>query len=540
MRSTHSYKFISYRLDHVLGLIDSGQIGLPDFQRRFEWSSKDVTALLSTVLAGLPSGTILFAESKDVPVALNPLDGAPPVQTDEASILLDGQQRLTALYQAIRGIGPYRYAVDLTAVMEGEDLLQDQVVVSVKSKDWNRFNGTQRHLGRVVVPVASLFSDRDFFRWLAASDYEQKKVKEIGDAFANQIHPLENYDVPILQLDSGYDLESVAQIFERLNKWGQPLDSFDLLVARAQSPTFSLRRAWSDLAAQDASINNIFGENGLLAASALALSTTGDVRRRAVLAMPTGLIEDRWNDVAAATSQVAQILNNEGVANSGLLPYDNIAIAMIALRLDNPNFDERALSSYFWMASVGTRYDSASNTKVVADYRALGRGESIFESGTWLPSLETIETCTKRSSSAMWSAIVCSMLANEPFDLATRLPIFPERNETYLNFELLHFASGGGDRETDSDVPIRLRALGRYVALQTSRSISNRRGFTSLVESAHSQPALIGKSIDEMLARQFFPPAEILLAKDTSPRDVVAFRAREFARIVSRKAGELP
>src|SRR4051812_29536204 len=103
--------------EQAISMIDQGSLGLPDFQRRFQWTSADVRAFLSTVLAGLPSGTLMIADNRKLRVNLRPLEGAPslndPIQ--KVLVLLDGQQRLTALYHATTDTGPDRYALDATA-----------------------------------------------------------------------------------------------------------------------------------------------------------------------------------------------------------------------------------------------------------------------------------------------------------------------------------------------------------------------------------------------------------------------------------------
>src|SRR3712207_6146460 len=87
----------------IFARVEEGRLALPDFQRRFEWGVADVRSFVATVLAGLPSGSILVADNSLIRVETRPLEGAPeslhtPVDVD---VLLDGQQRLTALWQSV-------------------------------------------------------------------------------------------------------------------------------------------------------------------------------------------------------------------------------------------------------------------------------------------------------------------------------------------------------------------------------------------------------------------------------------------------------
>jgi uncharacterized protein with ParB-like and HNH nuclease domain len=80
-------------------------IALPEFQRPFVWDENDVAEMLRTVISDWPSGNILLIGSQDLigRFALTQLRGGPKIENSAKvkMLVLDGQQRLTSVFQAI-------------------------------------------------------------------------------------------------------------------------------------------------------------------------------------------------------------------------------------------------------------------------------------------------------------------------------------------------------------------------------------------------------------------------------------------------------
>jgi hypothetical protein len=113
----HSYP-TSESLKFVLQMIHNREMALPDFQRDFVW---DPFAIISKFPAGsllrIKNGMQLLFQPRAV-------EGAPPLGKDAkpSYLILDGQQRLTSLYQAYYGVGEHRYYIDLLGLEAGKDL----------------------------------------------------------------------------------------------------------------------------------------------------------------------------------------------------------------------------------------------------------------------------------------------------------------------------------------------------------------------------------------------------------------------------------
>ena len=94
-----------YPLSDLLRKVETGEIQLPDFQRGYKWDEERIRALLVTVLRGYPMGSLMALDTSNSMVRFKPrpITGAPAsaAKTDPSLLILDGQQRLTSLYQSL-------------------------------------------------------------------------------------------------------------------------------------------------------------------------------------------------------------------------------------------------------------------------------------------------------------------------------------------------------------------------------------------------------------------------------------------------------
>src|SRR5205809_6711023 len=90
-------------VEELVGMIDRGELRLPEMQRQYVWRSTRVRDLLDSIYRGYPSGAILLWETdEDVPLQKFAVEQVGnPYQS--VRLLLDGQQRLTSLSAVIRG-----------------------------------------------------------------------------------------------------------------------------------------------------------------------------------------------------------------------------------------------------------------------------------------------------------------------------------------------------------------------------------------------------------------------------------------------------
>lgn len=91
------FTLMQYPVHAILGLIDAGQFVIPEIQRPFVWKRKQVRDLIDSLYNGYPTGYIITWKNPDVKTKDGTIAGG-------KHVLIDGQQRITALMAAISGL----------------------------------------------------------------------------------------------------------------------------------------------------------------------------------------------------------------------------------------------------------------------------------------------------------------------------------------------------------------------------------------------------------------------------------------------------
>src|SRR6266487_1031979 len=109
-------------LKDLLSEIHTRTSVLPDFQRDFVWEPGATQELIVSIANNYPAGSILRVRDAKRVFAAREFEGAPALNGKKHTFLvLDGQQRLTSLYQAFFGVGEHRYYLDLKKLVDGAD-----------------------------------------------------------------------------------------------------------------------------------------------------------------------------------------------------------------------------------------------------------------------------------------------------------------------------------------------------------------------------------------------------------------------------------
>lgn len=238
-----------YELGEYLTWTRTGEIQLPDFQRGYKWEDERIRQLLVTVLRGHPLGAVMLLKTGNALVRFKPraIEGVDlPPGTEAKFLLLDGQQRLTSLTQALSGDGAVatkdsrgkllnrRYLVHMATALSDSNRV-DEAIVSIPVDGVIRSN-----FGKdVVLDLSDHDKQRDqgfFPLHLLYGDY-MSWLLELGDRdLGKQFHeryikPAATYDIPAIVLDESTDKAAVATVFEKVNIGGLPLNVFELLTA---------------------------------------------------------------------------------------------------------------------------------------------------------------------------------------------------------------------------------------------------------------------------------------------------------------------
>lgn len=347
--------------------IERGQVKIPQFQREFVWTIQKSAALVDSVLKGYPVGTFIFWATKDRLRSVRELGNAPlpaPTAGETVAFVLDGQQRLTSLYAAIRGIKVTRSSgqiddfaemyVDLTA-REDEQI----VTVDVSELPENAYISLK-------VLLQGTLSDLMAF------------PNEYHDKISDFRRRIESYDFSIIQVrDVAIDV--ATEIFTRINVGGKPLSVFEIMVAKTfdEDRDFDLSAEFDHLIERLETVNyETISDATLLQLVSLLISK--DCKKQTILKLAKGKFIDTWPKAIDAFERAVEYFRHTyRIPVSKLLPYNTLLVPFAYFfyhHPDKPDADQRKLlEDFFWRCALGARYSSSVESKLAQDVRRIDR-----------------------------------------------------------------------------------------------------------------------------------------------------------------------
>lgn len=491
------------RLEDLLDSVEEGTAVLPAFQRDFDWSDSDVVSLLATLLSDWPAGSLLLMSGAPKFFEVRKFEDGPDLANDVRYVVLDGQQRLTALFHAIRGRG------DVAFILRAQDLANsdgsaeaiEELVELVPRGKWKREYPLERQSRERLVPLHKLRTASDFFAWRdrvieATPERERGEVgRLLADVYRSHLGRLNTYAFPAVLLDNDLPPAAVARIFERINLTGLRLNTFDLLVARVYEPEWNLRERWETARRESEPIAHWLGDDGLPVIQTISLNLEGDVRQPALLDLKARDIRGSWDPAVAATEAAVLKLRNIGIPAPSWMPYRGLLLPLAdrAMRLGRDSLEDNAeIATWFWARSLGMDYGVGSSTRIALDSRLLSEVNPDWSSASFAIDRRLLQSATRRQQSALWSAFTSLLAAEEPRDFLTgEVIVSPAEDAVVVSL----FPRGEGD--------LHLRVLGMVLLTRASaRQMRRERGsFLSAVqESALESQLLPSEPLLELLA----------------------------------------
>ena len=410
--------------EDIIPEIKKAEIQLPDFQREWEWSDERIRALLSSVSLAYPIGAVmLLSVGETTEFQTRTITGAPAPESEKQprSLVLDGQQRLTALYQVLAGTGPVvvgtgssnqtkrHYYIHIPAALGelgdeadvivscGEDM-EVRLVSSETVLDLTEVNADfKNHLFPVRLLLDPGLWGVDYISYWKQSEESRERYTAFYDS---TIDTFRSYRIPVIALGPETPLEAVCQVFERVNTAGVTLSVFDLMTAKFASTGYRLRSDWGQREERlrssnlrllaDPPSNNSLRDDFLQSVTLLAtfqrwtsareegispLPTVG-CRRKQILTVTRYEYED-WADRAeSGWLKTAQFLHEEKIFSHRDLPYRSqlIPLAAILAHLGQDADSARArdlIRQWFWCGVLGELYGSQPHSRFASDIQQI-------------------------------------------------------------------------------------------------------------------------------------------------------------------------
>jgi len=474
MSATTTFDSTKESLSDMLRSIQEGKTQLPDFQRGWVWDDGHIRSLLASVSLSYPIGTVMLLMTGDGHIRFRPrlIEGVHlPTRVEPERLILDGQQRLTSLFQAIFLKQPVEtrdsrkkqrkvwYYIDIAKALE-TDGDRDEAIISIpEDRMLRNFRGeviadystpaSEYAFG--LFPLSKVF---DCFEWRDAYheywDYNKDKLKQFNLFEREVIKRFEQYQMPKISLHESTPKEAVCIVFEKVNTGGVSLTVFELMTATFAADDYNLRDDWQTRRTifQDYKVLDGVTSDDLL--QAITLLATNERRRRSLDAgtppenapgvsckrkdiLRLTLDEYKyWVDAATkGFKKVAGLLYSQKLYTSRDLPYRTQLVplaAVFAVLGDEADKDSvrTRLVRWYWCGILGELYGSAIETRFAKDLPEIlrwikgGEEPDTVRDANFVPvRLHTLRT----RNSAAYKGIYALLLRDGGLDFLSGKPI---------------------------------------------------------------------------------------------------------------------
>jgi len=436
--ASSTFKTNPYSLYELLGDCHRGILQLPDFQRSWVWDEERIKSLIASISRAFPVGALMTLDTGGgVNFKPRPVEGAPAEAKNASphSLLLDGQQRMTSLYQVtLRGkvvetVTPknkkvkrwfyidIRKALDPTIDRE-EAIIgvpEDRIVRADFGREEVRNLSTpKREYAELMYPVTHVFDWdewQDGFDSHWSGDINDTVRKTFREFKKTVLENFKGYHVPVISLDRNTSKEAVCVVFEKVNTGGKPLDAFELVTAMYAADGHELRKDWygddthkgrhqhfvdtlRPAGLEAGIIANVSNTDFLQAISlfytrerrreAERAGKTGKelpaviAHRQALLSLPLAAYKQYEKQVEHGFVQAAKFLHMQHIYRIFDLPYQSQIVPLAAIIADigeawEHDTNRAKLVHWYWNGVFGELYGSAVESRIARDFMEVPR-----------------------------------------------------------------------------------------------------------------------------------------------------------------------
>ncbi len=464
-------------LQDLLAQANSGKLQLPDFQRDWVWDDDRIQNLLASVSVSFPIGAVMLLQTggENVRFKPRPLAGTHKKLREIApeTLILDGQQRLTSLYQALMSQvvvatkdakgKPIRrwYYFDMKKAVAAEGDREDAVMSIPEEKQVKAFGGaitldvttSEREYAADFFPANCIFASAEWRREYSKHWKHDATKSDLFDRFeAEVIDRFKQYQLPVIELKKQTPKEAVCLIFERVNTGGIALTVFELLTASFAADNFQLRDDWNAreerLKSQHPVLRNLQNDDFL---QTISLLVTQERRRGALAAGVTidkapGISCKRkdilkfevadwqvWADrVEAGFVRAARFLYGQKIFKARDLPYRTQLVPLAAIFVDLGKDGEtegarQRIARWYWCGVLGELYGGAIESRFARDLPevvAVVRGEAVEPITMQESSFQANRLLTLRTrNSSAYKGLYALLMRDSGRDFRTGEPI---------------------------------------------------------------------------------------------------------------------
>lgn len=343
------------------------EIALPEFQREYVWEVEQAQKLLQSLYKGYPTGSLLFWETTTPPATKHAQEV--PQVGGQQQIILDGQQRLTALYLLTRGEPPPYYGLrDIEYDPRGLefDLVEGEFRLlrgGARSPAW--------------IPVPECFRGEPDYLGIAQAMTGTKQdaivaplIKQCVDNLA-QLRGILDYDYPVQFVPVSATLDEAIDVFDRVNSSGTKLTPAELALTHISGKWPEARQTMKAL------LDHLAGHHFRLDLDFLVRALTGVVSGRASFVelrrLPAEKLQAGWQQLEQALKAlIPSIMSQAAISSDAQLSAAEVLIPLVVYIARNggtfPN-DQARRRAFYWLyaANMWGRYVSELEQRLAHD-----------------------------------------------------------------------------------------------------------------------------------------------------------------------------
>jgi len=551
-------------------LIELGQLTLPRFQRFEAWTHNEVSNLLRSMLRGLPTGAALILRV-DGPEQFRSknLAGTPQDGRNVTEQLLDGQQRLTAMWKSLYNLYDNRtflVSIDKSTIdfnVNPSDYLESNEIEVVAQAIYERkgsrypmwVNDAKECWERGLIPVHLLRPDdisKEKKAWLKAAAPEDIEMREFLDDLIDALRErVKHFNLPYLELPSTTKKHVALDVFIKLNTSSVKLTAYDIVVALVEDAAETSLHELVDSLALKVPKAKDYADLPDLVLDTVALLQDIIPSQAGYVNINYRQLVSEWDDLVSCFTKMVDLLEEEHIYDEKRLPSYTALPVLAALTKYLPtNADQlgnarHILKKYLWRAFLTDRYERATPSKSLADFRKirdylLGKGEyediPIFNEQEYPSPVKEIiiDAAWAKNRTIIGRGLLALQIKCGAYDIADNTPA---NKQSVLSREYHHLFPAALLGKADLPNNRIFSAVNcALISWRTNRTISDKNPMQYLLERAENCD--LGEiERDRRLRSHLIPIQELSMDySDFDSQETKAKIEQDFARFVEARS----
>jgi hypothetical protein len=399
-----------YTIQSLVGMVERGELRLPEMQREYVWRATRVRDLLDSLYRGYPSGVILAWESDEVvattdfAVATNVTSPVRPL------LLLDGQQRLTSLSAVLRGLpvnvrgrkkpveilfnldhpDDLNYVTDVYEDSDEDIEPQDEQELDIQER-FRRMtfvvSSSALKASQNWVNVSDIFklSDSEILKSSGLSGWDDPRYQRYADRL-KAVRAIADYQYRMDILERSKSYEEVTEIFVRVNSLGAKLRGSDLALAQITARWRGSLEIFREFQEKVDSLG--FQLDLGVFVRALVSLTTNQSKFTAINTMKLDQLQNGWSQTQKAFEHAINFAKSNLEIDSQTLLSSPLLLITTAYWANKLNFqispeESRNFRRWFLTANAKGRYSRGSSETLLdqdlASLRDGGNAETLIQ-----------------------------------------------------------------------------------------------------------------------------------------------------------------